>query len=142
MLISDSIPLLWLCYVALSLVVLLTGYLAIRWLPRLPKFAITGVVAGLVWVPAGFTLTRLEGQATYEGLAPAVVVSSVAFLQHDSEAMQGAMTLLLLGAGIGAALGVMLWAALRRRADEDNDDAGERGDPVRAAQDRREPSIR
>lgn len=142
MLISDSIPLLWLCYVALSLVVLGTGYLAIRWLPRLPKFIITGVVAGLVWMPAGFTLARLEDDSTYDGLAPAVVVASVAFLQHDGEAVRGALVLLLLGAGIGAALGVMLGVWLRRRNAEDNDNAGDSGDPVRTAQDRREPVIR
>ncbi|MCG7602146.1 hypothetical protein MHM84_20635 [Halomonas sp. McH1-25] len=142
MLISDSIPLLWLCYVALSLVVLGTGYLAIRWLPRLPKLVITGVVAGLVWMPAGFTLTRLEGGSTYDGLAPAVVVSSVAFLQHDGEAMRGALALLLLGAGIGAALSVMLWVWLRRRDAGANDGAEDGDAPVSTAQDRREPVIR
>lgn len=142
MLISDSIPLLWLSYVALSLVVLVTGYLAIRWLPRLPKFAVTGVIAGLVWMPAGFTLARLEEESTYEGLAPAVVVASVAFLQNDGESLQDALALLFLGAGIGAALGVVLWAALRRRDTKDNDDAEDDGDSVRSAQDRREPMIR
>ncbi|GHB12200.1 hypothetical protein [Modicisalibacter luteus] len=142
MLISDSIPLLWLCYVALSLVVLGTGYLAIRWLPRLPKFIITGVVAGLVWMPAGFTLTRLEGDSSYNGLAPAIVVASVAFLQHDGEAVRNALAFLLLGAGIGAALGAMLWVWLRRRDAVANDAAGDSEDPVGAVQDRREPVIR
>ena len=141
MLISDSIPLLWLIYVALSLVVLMTGYLAIRWLPRLPKFAITGVVAGLVWMPAGFTLTRLEDEATYEGLAPAIVVSSVAFLQSNGEAMRGALVLLLLGAGAGAVAGALLWAWLKRRDTNDNDDAGDGGKQATAAKDRREPAI-
>jgi hypothetical protein len=142
MLISDSIPLLWLCYVALSLVVLGTGYLAIRWLPRLPKFIITGVVAGLVWMPAGFMLTRLEGDSSYNGLAPAIVVASVAFLQHDGEAVRNALAFLLLGAGVGAALGATLWVWLRRRDAVANDAAGDSEDPVRAAQDRREPVIR
>ncbi len=41
MLISDSIPLLWLSYAALSLVVLVTGYLGLAFLPRLPRLVIT-----------------------------------------------------------------------------------------------------
>ncbi|MGC3874275.1 hypothetical protein ACPF7Z_13515 [Halomonas sp. GXIMD04776] len=115
MLISDSMPLLWLSYLALSLVVLVTGYLSIRWLPRLPRFMITGLVAGVLWMPAEFTLSRLEGQAPYEGLAPAVVVSGIAFLQHASGAFGTALVLLLLGAGLGVALGALLWGWLRQR---------------------------
>lgn len=144
MLISDSMPLLWLSYVALSLVVLVTGYLAIRWLPKLPRFVVTGLVAGLLWIPAGFTLSRLEGEADYEGMAPAIVVASVAFLQHDGEAMGSAVALLLLGAGIGVGLGVALWAWLRRRDtnDHDNDnDAGDGGRHKNTAESRREPVI-
>ncbi|WP_227369680.1 hypothetical protein [Halomonas sp. M20] len=116
MLISDSMPLLWLSYLALSLFVLVTGYLGIRWLPRLPRFAITGLVAGVLWMPAGFTLSRVEGQAAHEGLAPAVVVSGVAFLQNASKTFGSALVLLLLGAGLGIALGALLWGWLRQRS--------------------------
>jgi hypothetical protein len=115
MLISDSMPLLWLSYMALSLVVLVAGYLGIRWLPRLPRFVLTGVVAGLVWMPAGFTLSRMKGEAPYEGRAPAVMVSAIAFLQDDVGKLSKVGVLLLLGVGLGAAVGVLLWSWLRRR---------------------------
>ena len=144
MLISDSMPLLWLSYLALSLVVLATGYLAIRWLPRLPRFAITGLVAGVLWMPKGFTLAGLEGEAAYEGLAPAVVVSGIAFLQNDGEAFGSALTLLVLGAGLGVAAGVLLWSGLRRRDDRSQEDKGARHDHGRSTESvrrRQEPMI-
>lgn len=143
MLISDSMPLLWLSYVALSLVVLVTGYLAIRWLPRLPRFVVTGLVAGMLWIPASFTLPMPENEAPYEGMAPAVVVASVAFLQSDAGAMAGALALTLLGAGLGAGVGVLLWAGLRRRGGDNNDNgaAGNGGRQATSANTRREPMI-
>lgn len=143
MLISDSMPLLWLSYVALSLVVLVTGYLAIRWLPRLPRFVVTGMVAGMLWMPAGFTLPVLEDQV-YEGLAPAVVVVGVAVLQFAWGDLAAALPLLLLGIGLGAGAGVLIWARLRRRGARDSrdDDAGGGGGGARPAADRRrEPVI-
>lgn len=142
MLISDSMPLLWWSYVALSLVVLVTGYLAIRWLPRLPRFVVTGVVAGLIWMPCSFTLPLLDADAAYHGMAPAVVVAGIAFLQHDAAALGAAVPLLLLGLALGAALGVLGWWGLRRRASQhanNDDDAGE--DRDQAPVSRREPVI-
>ncbi|MEA3250297.1 MAG: hypothetical protein U9Q35_01765 [Pseudomonadota bacterium] len=142
MLISDSMPLLWFSYVALSLVVLITGYLAIRWLPRLPRFVVTGVVAGLIWIPSSFTLPLLDADATYHGMAPAVVVAGIAFLQGNMAALGSAGALLLLGTVLGAALGVLAWWGLRRRASPDagNDDsAGDDHDPTSTP--RREPVI-
>lgn len=143
MLISDSMPLLWLCYVALSLVVLVAGYLAIRWLPRLPRFVITGLVAGMLWMPASFTLSPLEEGEAYTGRAPAVVVVGVAYLQQAGNSVSGAMALLLLGAGLGGGAGVLLWAGLRRRKEpesENKQDAG-RDDRSAPAGQRREPLI-
>ncbi|WP_136065621.1 hypothetical protein [Modicisalibacter radicis] len=142
MLISDSMPLLWLSYVALSLVVLGTGYLAIRWLPRLPRFVVTGVVAGLIWMPCSFSLPLLDADATYHGMAPAVVVAGIAFLQHDGAALATAVPLLLLGMALGAALGVLGWWGLGRRRvsrQADDDGASEGKDPAPAS--RREPVI-
>lgn len=149
MLISDSMPLLWLCYAALSLVVLVSGYLAIRWLPRLPRFLITGLVAGMLWMPAGFSLPTLEEGESHAGRAPAVVVASVAYLQQAGDRLGGALELLLLGAGLGAGAGVMLWAWLRqRKAQEgglaqDNADkqASAKDDRPRSAGRRREPQV-
>nr|WP_299244494.1 hypothetical protein [uncultured Halomonas sp.] len=140
MLISDSMPLLWLSYLALSLFVLVTGYLGIRWLPQLPRFAITGLVAGVLWMPAGFTLSRVEGQAAHEGLAPAVVVSGIAFLQNAPKAFGSALVLLLLGAGLGIALGALLWGWLRqRRSGAEQDKEGQRS-PATSSQ-RRDPVV-
>jgi len=141
MLISDSMPLLWLSYVALSLVVLVTGYLAIRWLPRLARFVVTGVVAGLIWMPSSFTVALLDTDAVYHGMAPAVVVAGIAFLQGDGAALGGGVAWSLLGAALGAALGVLGWWGLRRRASQEvnDDDAG--GDHDQAPARRREPVI-
>nr|WP_298412510.1 hypothetical protein [uncultured Halomonas sp.] len=141
MLISDSMPLLWLSYLALSLFVLVTGYLAIRWLPRLPRFAITGLVAGVLWMPAGFTLSRLEGQAPHEGLAPAVVVSGIAFLQNASKTFGRALVLLLLGAGLGIALGALLWGFLRQRRSGAQQQHDGQGRPQATSSQRRDPMV-
>ncbi|SHF05957.1 hypothetical protein SAMN02745148_01741 [Modicisalibacter ilicicola DSM 19980] len=144
MLISDSMPLLWLSYLALSLVVLVTGYLAIRWLPRLPRFVITGFVAGALWTPKGFTLSRLEGEAPYEGLAPAVVVGGVAFLQNEGQVLASALALLMLGAGLGVAVGVMLWGWLRRRdglRQGERETRSDRAERAGSVQRRQEPMI-
>lgn len=141
MLISDSIPLLWLSYVALSLVVLVTGYLAIRWLPRLPRFVITGMVAGMLWMPAGFTIPVLEDEV-YNGLAPAIVVAAVAVLQNAWGDFGAALPLLLLGLGLGVGAGVLLWGWLRRRNEPDShDDTSGGGGKTPLADKRREPVI-
>ncbi|WP_048307955.1 hypothetical protein [Halomonas sp. PR-M31] len=141
MLISDSMPLLWLSYLALSLFVLVTGYLGIRWLPRLPRFAITGLVAGLLWMPAGFTLSRIEGQDPYEGLAPAVVVSGIAFLQNASKTFGSALVLLLLGAGLGIALGALLWGFLRQRRSGTQQEHARQDRPQATSSQRRDPMV-
>lgn len=141
MLISDSMPLLWLSYVALSLVVLVTGYLAIRWLPRLPRFIVTGVVAGLIWMPCSFTLPLLDADAAYHGMAPAVVVAGIAFLQGDGAALGSAVAWLLLGAALGAALAVLGWWGLGRRASQEGNDDDAGGDREQPPARRREPVI-
>ncbi|MBZ9560400.1 MULTISPECIES: hypothetical protein [unclassified Modicisalibacter] len=141
MLISDSMPLLWLSYVALSLVVLVTGYLAIRWLPRLPRFVVTGLVAGLIWMPCSFTLPLLDKDAAYHGMAPAVVVAGIAVLQHDGAALASAVPLLILGIALGgaAAAGLAFW--LGRRQAQRHDDSGDDGGGTAASTRRQEPVI-
>lgn len=121
MLISDSMPLLWLTYILLSLVVLATGYLGIRFLPLLLRLVITGVVAGVLWMPARFSLPLLEEGEFYTGLAPAVVVAGVSFLQRDGGAFASAMMFLVAGIIMGAATGIALWALLRRYSDNNDD---------------------
>lgn len=127
MLFSDSLPQLWLSYAVLSLVVLVTGYFAVRLLPRLPRLVLVGIVAGLLWMVAPFTLPLTDPGQTYSGLAPAIVVLAVGFLQHDGGQMATALPLLLVGAVIGAVLGVLGWRLLRRRGDDDAPKGG-RGD--------------
>ncbi|GAB2794300.1 hypothetical protein GCM10027040_20700 [Halomonas shantousis] len=132
MLISDSLPLLWLSYVVLSLVVLLTGYLGIRFLPRLPRLIVTGLVAGMLWAPAPFSIVVVDAEQSYSGVAPAVVVTAVGVLQHDTAQISVALPLLLVGMGVGAVAGVLLWVWRRRRdAHDDEPPSSPRGGPRR-----------
>lgn len=119
MLISDSMSLLWLVYAVLSLVVLLTGYLGLAFLPRLPRLVVTWAVAGVMWVPAGFRLPLMEDGEFYSGLAPAVVVAAVAFLEQDAAGMMPTALLVVVGALVGALLGGVLgWQRQRQRRAE------------------------
>lgn len=136
MLISDSMPLLWLVYGLLSLVVLVTGYLGIRFLPRLPRCLVTGVVAGLIWIPGRFSLPISESE-TYTGMAPAIMVAAVAFLQEEGGAFGSASLMLLMGAALGVALGVVLWRLTGRGAVAPDEADDEQEAPPR----RKEPMI-
>lgn len=109
MLMSDSMPLLWLVYVVLSLVVLFTGYLGLGFLPRLPRLVITWAVAGVMWTPSHFRLPLLDEGEFYSGFAPAVMVAAVAFLENNRETFLPVALLVAVGAGVGALLGLLLW---------------------------------
>ncbi|SEK90071.1 hypothetical protein [Halomonas daqiaonensis] len=145
MLISDSITLLWLVYVVLSLVVLLTGYLGLAFLPRLPRLVITWLVAGVMWTPAHFRLPLLEEGEFYSGFAPAVVVAAVALLEDSGATLGPAAVLVMVGAGLGFLVGLLLWWRGRHRDTRDDDyadmaeeapvgshrgDRGERQEPI------------
>lgn len=132
MLISDSMSLLWMIYAALSLVVLLAGYLGLAFLPRLLRIVLTWAVAGVMWMPATFELPLVEEGQVYAGKAPAIMVAAVAWFEHDAQ-FAGAAALAVVGAGIGALFGLVLWwfgrqriqrkaAAVRRQAQRDQDD--------------------
>ncbi|WP_207233763.1 hypothetical protein [Salinicola tamaricis] len=127
MLFSDSLPQLWLSYAALSCVVLVTGYLGVRLLPLLPRLVLVGVVAGALWMVAPFTLPLLQPGETYSGLAPAIVVMAVGVLQHDGGQVFGALPLLLLGAAVGAGVGLLAWRQLRHRGGDDDRTGGRGG---------------
>ncbi|WP_198655847.1 hypothetical protein [Salinicola sp. CR57] len=136
MLFSDSLPQLWLSYGVLSLIVLVTGYLAVRWIPLLPRLILVGVVAGGLWAVAPFSLPLLQQGEAYSGLAPAIVVMAVGVIQHDGGQVAGAMPLLLVGAALGAALGLGAWRLLRRRHDDTGSGSGhgrKKGRPTGAA---------
>jgi hypothetical protein len=106
MLTSDSMSLLWLSYLGLSLVVLLSGYLGLAFLPRLLRLPITWAVAGILWIPARFRLPLVEGEV-YTGFAPAVVVATVAFLERNASVLMTSGLLVAAGALLGAAVGLL-----------------------------------
>ncbi|MBB3229434.1 hypothetical protein [Halomonas stenophila] len=148
MLISDSMSLLWLSYALLSLVVLGTGYLGLAFLPRLPRLMITWAVAGVMWVPASFRLPLMEEGEFYTGLAPAVVVAGLAFLEGDVGAMAPALLLVAVAAGLGTLVGLLLWRRGRhtvrpagRDARRDDADASAPRGRQGGGDERREPVI-
>lgn len=140
--ITDSMTLLWLSYGFLSLVVVLTGYLGLGFLPRLPRLVITWLVAGMIWVPARFRLPLLDEGEFYTGFAPAVMVAAVAFLERNASVMVPALLLLVAGGLAGAGVGLLLWWRGRHHheyVDMDEDDepmpprrggGGERREPM------------
>lgn len=136
MLMSDSMPLLWLVYVVLSLVVLLTGYLGLGFLPRLPRLVITWAVAGVMWTPSHFRLPLLDEGEFYSGFAPAVMVAAVAFLDNNREIFLPVALLVAVGAGVGALLGLLLWWRGRGRGRAEGAEGAD-GDEATPAADRR-----
>lgn len=124
MLISDSMPLLWLSYIGLSLIVLVSGYLGLAFLPRWLRLPITLLVAGMLWMPMRFHLPLIEEGEFYTGLAPAVVVTTVALLDKNGAVFLSAGLLVIAGALLGLALGILgAWRGQKRNASEQ--DAGE-----------------
>ncbi|MGO2133580.1 MAG: hypothetical protein ACTH3D_11920 [Halomonas sp.] len=117
MLISDSMGLLWLGYAVLSVLVLITGYLALGFLPRLPRLVISWAVAGLMWMPASYSLPLLEQGESYHGMAPAAVVAALAFLEGDRSLFTSTLFLLVVAAAAGGACGLLLWWLGRGRAE-------------------------
>ncbi|SPJ34588.1 hypothetical protein [Kushneria phyllosphaerae] len=118
MLISDSIPLLWLCWFVLSVAVLVFGYFAISFLPRLPRWLVTGGVAGLLWMPAFFSVPGPQSELGYSGWAPSLVVTAVGFLQHNGgQIFLGGILMV-----IGAVLGMLVTFFIGRRGRHDKDD--------------------
>ena len=145
MLTSDSMSLLWLTYLGLSLIVLLTGYLGLAFLPRLLRLPITWAVAGMLWVPTRFRLPLVEEGEFYTGMAPALVVASVAFLERNGAVLTTSGLLVVAGASLGVALGLAQWWAFRPGDTyRDMDDAGRDGRDGRQSREpreRREPVI-
>ncbi len=132
MLISDSMSLLWLVYIVLSLVVLLTGYLGLAFLPRLPRLVMTWLVAGVMWVPAHFRLPLLEEGEFYAGFAPAVMVAAVSFLEGNGAALMPSAGLVAVGAGLGCLVGLLLWWRGRHRDTLAEDVGADRHDEASA----------
>ncbi len=139
--ITESMTLLWLSYGFLSLVVLLTGYLGLAFLPRLLRLVITWMVAGIMWVPARFQLPLLEEGEFYTGFAPAVVVALVRFLEGGTALMMSALTLTLMGAAGGILVGLLLWWRGRHQGDYVDMDEGDQPPTQGSPGERREPVI-
>ncbi|PMR79155.1 hypothetical protein C1H70_12695 [Halomonas urumqiensis] len=131
-LMSDSIPLLWLSYGFLSLMVLLTGYLGLAFLPRLPRLVITWLVAGVMWIPSRFRLPLIEEGEFYTGLAPAIMVAAIAVLEGNGSVFLPAALLVAVGALLGGGVGMLLWWRGRGRNQKPHADREERDSrPVR-----------
>ncbi|MCM2972771.1 hypothetical protein [Larsenimonas suaedae] len=141
MLISDSLPLLWLTYVGLSLVILVTGYFAIGFLPRLPRWVTVGLVAGVLLMPMTFSVPGPEDKLGYSGWAPALVVFAVGVLQGDGGDVAGSAMMLIIGMVIGVVLAWLLAARCRREDDDHDDDRAARPAKKRATE-REEPTLR
>lgn len=125
MLISDSMSLLWLSYIGLSLIVLVSGYLGLAFLPRLLRLPITLLVAGMLWMPTRFHLPLIEEGEFYTGLAPAVVVATVALLDKNGAVFLSAGLLVIAGALLGLALGILgVWRGQKRSVSEQDAGAG------------------
>lgn len=120
MLASDSMSLLWLTYLGLSLVVLLAGYLGLAFLPRLLRLPLTWAVAGVLWMPTRFRLPLVEGEY-YTGMAPAIVVAAVAFLERNGAALISAGLLVAAGAMLGVAVGILqVWLLRKNEENEEH----------------------
>ncbi|MCE8015720.1 hypothetical protein HOP62_06450 [Halomonas sp. MCCC 1A17488] len=158
MLTSDSMSLLWLTYLGLSLVVLVTGYLGLAFLPRLLRLPITWMVAGILLMPTRFRLPLVEEGEFYTGMAPAVVVAAVALLERNVSGLVSSGLLVGAGALLGIAVGILQAWLLRREATPDaggqgkrkqNDDEshdnsrrnGRSGEQLRRQHERREPKL-
>lgn len=141
MLLSDSMALLWLTYIVLSLVVLGSGYLGLAFLPRLPRLIITWMVAGVMWMPSRFRLPLLEEGEYYTGFAPAVMVAGVAMLERNAASMVPAAILVMVGALAGGAAGVAVWWRGRRVDDRHDTRAPDRNASPERTGKRREPMI-
>jgi hypothetical protein len=107
MLTSDSMSLLWLTYLGLSLVVLIAGYLGLAFLPRMLRLPITWAVAGIMWMPTRFRLPLIEEGEFYTGMAPAVVVATVAILERNASVLMSSGLLVAAGALLGMAVGIL-----------------------------------
>lgn len=139
MLNTDSMGLLWMGYAVLSVLVLISGYLALGFLPRLPRLVISWAVAGMMWMPANYSLALLEQGESYHGMAPAAMVAGLAFLEGNHSVFTATLFLLAVAAAAGGACGLLLWRLGRGRAqarkqarsqqgadnDADNDDGSD-----------------
>lgn len=160
MLATDSMSLLWLSYLALSLVVLVSGYLGLAFLPRLVRLPIAWLAAGILWMPTRFHLPLIEEGEFYTGLAPAIVVATVALLDGNGTVLMSSGLLVAAGALLGMALGVLqAWWLQKRsvaaqevrketdkrrqgRTQDNNERRRERGGkPSPAPRQRQEPKI-
>lgn len=124
MLLSNSLPVLWLYYALLSLIVLVAGYFAIGFLPRLLRWTITGLVAGIIWTPWVFNIAATHDSPAYTGLAPAIINVAMDVLAHRGGI---SFIVLLIGGLIGAVLGATLAVRTRKSKPSRKDHNGQGG---------------
>lgn len=103
---TGSISILWMQYVALSCIVLATGYMAFRWLPSTLRWGLVGLVAGMILLPWPFSEGATATEEGFSGWAPAIIVTVINVLHHRiSSALIGLVAASVAGALIGMLLG-------------------------------------
>lgn len=140
MLVSDSLPILWMQYFALSFIVLVTGAFGTRWLPKTLQWTLVGLVAGICWMPWSFHETATATQDSFGGMAPAIIIAVIDVLRHR---IGSALLVTLLAGVIGAVLGMLIGARrAARHMPVDHDDGASRSTVSRAGRsERREPTL-
>ena len=137
----NSLPTLWMFYLVLSLIVLITGWFGTRWLPRTLQWVAVGMVAGICWMPWSFHETATVTDGSFSGVAPAIIVTLMDIMRHRTGM---ALLVVVLAAAIGGAVGV-LFGAWRARRSQGSDDQGQRqrgSTPTETRRhERREPTL-
>ena len=135
----NSLPTLWMFYLVLSLIVLISGWFGTRWLPRTLQWVAVGMVAGVCWMPWSFHETATVTDGSFSGVAPAIIVTLMDVMRHRTGA---ALLVVVLAAVIGGAVGV-LFGAWRARRAQDGDDRDQHGSAATNARrhERREPTL-
>lgn len=133
----NSYPTLWMFYLVLSFIVLITGGFSTRWLPCTLRWVLIGMVAGLCWMPWSFHETATVTDDSFSGVAPAIIVALMDVMRHRTGM---ALLVVVLAAIIGGAAGMLIgtW-----RARHTNDSNSSRGEPAQseAGRERREPTL-
>lgn len=133
----NSYPTLWMLYLVLSFIVLISGWFGTRWLPRTFQWVLVGMVAGLCWMPWSFHETATVTDDSFSGVAPAIIVALIDVMRHRTGT---ALLVVVLAAIIGGAAGMLIGTWRARRTKEGDQHKGESAQHE-TRQERREPTL-